>query len=84
MEKHEVERTASEFVRSVVDAFSAMAKSIIQAVKEIWNRIRVRITDYVERTIPEPRYVHPIVWDTRRNSQVMTRKPLSIVRRMNM
>lgn len=84
MEKHEVERMASEFVRSVVDALWAVAKSNIQTIRGIWNSIKEMTIEHEKSLIPEPRFVHPIVWDTRRNSQVMSRKPLSIVRRMNM
>lgn len=84
MEKHEVERKAIEIVRSIVDALATLAKSIIQTVREIWNSIKEMTIEYEKSLIPEPRFVHPIVWDTRKNSQVMSRKPLSIVRRMNM
>lgn len=79
MENQEIKN----IVQRIIDEVVPVIKNIIKNITDIFNGLIKRVIEYSERPFPEPRFKHPIVWDTRRNSQVMSRKPL-LVRRMNM
>ena len=79
MENQDIKAIAQRIIDEVVPVI----KNIIKNITDVFKGLVKNITEHFERPIPEPRLNHPIVWDTRRNSQVMSRKPL-LVRRMNM
>lgn len=88
MEKNNLEIAVQEVADAIVVLAKEVIKEVVKVVLAVWenmkSRIKEMIIEYEEKLIPVPRFMWtPIEWDTRRNSQVMSRKPL-LVRRMNM
>jgi len=79
--KEEVEQ-AIKLTKDAWSRIKQVISDVVEAISDVVRRIRENLENKRSNDDPKKNWFVPV--DTRRNSQVMTRKPLSVVRRMNM
>lgn len=73
--------TAMTVFEDIKDALVAIAQTLSGVVSQVWGSVR----ECVEKNEPERssnRQVWPIVWDTRKKSQVLSNKPRFLIRKI--
>lgn len=79
---------AVQLVGSVVFAFESLAEllnPVIKKMMQVWSAIREKIQELYDCTRNRPfdkKIKQPIIWDTRRKSQVILNKPRYMVRKI--